>query len=105
MSAGELATAQRLALNIVFILLVDHDLSLIRINQEKKELAEGYGTRISSNDLFDAPSIFGVPVWNTGSAKAFASALEKAFQKTGPVIIKAMIDPGEYKALLLRGNR
>jgi len=104
MSAGELATAQRLALNIVFILLVDHDLSLIRIKQEKKGLAEGYGTRISNSDLFDVPSIFGVPVWDTGSVQAFSSALEKAFQKTGPIIIKAMIDPGEYKALLLRGN-
>ncbi len=104
MSAGELATAQRLELDIVFILLVDHDLSLIRIKQEQKGVTSGYGTQIFTGDLFDTPSIFGVPVLTAKTVDEIESVMEKAFETKGPVIVKAMVDPGEYHDLLLKGN-
>ena len=105
MAAGELATAKRLNLNIIFILLVDHDLSLIRIKQVNKKLTPGYGTKISSADLFDTDSFLGLPVFHSETEQSFADAFNTALQFQGPVIIKSIIDPSEYNRLLLRGNQ
>lgn len=105
MTAGELATALRLNLDIVFVLLADQDLSLIRLKQDQKELAPGYATRISKVNLFDATHIFGVPVFTVRTGKQCKSALEKAFHTQGPVIINALVDAGEYDDLLLKGNQ
>lgn len=102
MSAGELATAVRLNLDIVFILLSDNDLSLIRIKQDKKKYPSNYGTHINDKGLFNSSTLLGVPVLGAGTPDEFASCLDKAFSTKGPVIIRADIDPKEYDTLILR---
>ncbi len=105
MSAGELATAKRLDLDIVFVLLVDQDLSLIRLKQDKKHYQKEYGTKISNTDLFIADTFLGVPVFSAGTNEDCQSAMQKGFDSPGPAIVKTIIDPSEYDDLLLRGNK
>jgi len=104
MMAGEMATAQRLGLHIVFILLSDRELSLIRIKQRHKHHPEGYGTRLSEKQVLDSNSFLGVPVLTVSDQKTYTAALKKAFSLWGPVIINAAISSLEYDNLVLKGN-
>ena len=106
MMAGEMATAVRLGTKVVFVLVSDGSLSLIRIKQEKKEYAR-YGTalrRDSDNDRSNT-SFFGVPVITATSRDEYEGALTEAFDAEGPVIIEAFVETGDYDTLVLRGNR
>ncbi len=104
MTVGEMATAMRLGLHIVFILITDSHLSLIRLKQTKKAYSH-YGTRLYGEGYASARSFFGVPVLTASSADKYRLALDEAFKAKGPVIIEALVDPDEYDGLLLRGNR
>jgi acetolactate synthase-1/2/3 large subunit len=55
MTIGEMATAMRLDLHIVFILITDNHLSLIRLKQTKKAYAH-YGTRLYGERYASAKS-------------------------------------------------
>jgi acetolactate synthase-1/2/3 large subunit len=102
MSAGELATAQRLNLKIVFVVVRDQSLSLIRIKQQVKGHKE-YGT--SLNQTYRTPTAyFGIPVLVAKSELEYRSALSNAFTANGPTIIEAYIDGAEYDGLVLKGN-
>ena len=46
MTVGELATAKRLNLKIIFVVIYDNSLSLIRIKQGKKNYNNSYGTQL-----------------------------------------------------------
>ena len=104
MTVGEMATAMRLGLHIVFILITDNHLSLIRLKQTKKAYSH-YGTRLYGEGYASARSFFGVPVLTASSADKYRLALDEAFKAKGPVIVEALVDPDEYDGLLLRGNR
>jgi len=106
MMAGEMATAMRLGANIVFVVLTDAFLSLIRIKQERKEFSR-YGTRLYDKDGGYVPSntMFGVPVFAARDADQYDQALKDAFAADGPVIIEAFIDTRDYEELVLKGNR
>jgi len=104
MMAGEMATAMRLGLPIVFVLMTDGSLSLIRIKQQRKGYPE-YGTPLQGAKYESARSFFGVPVLPAHDAAAYRRALEQAFAMNGPVIVEAFIDGHEYDELLLKGNR
>ena len=104
MTAGELAVAVRLKLDIVFTVLTDNDLALIRIKQEKKSNPI-YGTPIREAGTIGGDDIFGVPVIKTYSAEEYRQGLESAKQLSGPVIVEAMIDSREYDKLVLRENK
>lgn len=105
MTAGELATAKRLNLNIVFVVIYDQSLSLINIKQSKKGYDPHYGTDL--NNLPDEPTnhYFGVPVIRTTDLRSYQEALVKAFETDGPVVIEAVVDPSEYKDLVLKSNK
>lgn len=104
MTVGEMATAIRLALQIVFILITDNHLSLIRLKQTKKAYSH-YGTRLYGKGYASAKSFFGVPVLIASNADTYRLALDEAFAAKGPIIVEALVDPDEYDGLLLRGNR
>lgn len=106
MTAGELATASRLGLNIVFVVLNDADLSLIKIKQQNKGNPE-YGVELSDVQKQDREdtSIFGIPHLKVSSDVEFEEALKAGFAAEGPVVIEAFIDPSDYDKLVLKGNK
>lgn len=104
MTVGEMATALRLKLHIVFILITDGYLSLIRCKQKKKDYLQG-GTRLYGEGYQSAKSFFGVPVLTASNTADYLMALNAAFEAKGPTIVEVLVDPEEYEGLLLRGNR
>lgn len=104
MTVGELATAVRLNLHIVVVLLTDNDLALIRIKQQRKG-NPSYGTRVRYGESIATKNIFGVPVLEVGDETGYGAALEKAFSMDGPVLVEATVDSSEYDGLILRKHR
>jgi acetolactate synthase-1/2/3 large subunit len=104
MMAGEMITARRLGLNVVFVVLADNELSLIHVKQERKGY-EPYGTRLFNGDLFASDHLFGVPVLTVTDAGGMREALRKAFSGDGPCIVEAVIDGTEYGELVARRNK
>ncbi|HIF34292.1 MAG TPA: thiamine pyrophosphate-binding protein [Planctomycetaceae bacterium] len=104
MMVGEMATAKRLGLPIVFVLFTDHELTLIRIKQELKVLP-AYGTSLHTDDYDSAKTFFGVPVIPAIDADSYREALREAFAADGPVIVEAFVDPAEYRELVLKGDK
>ena len=105
MAVGELATAKRLKLKIVFIVIYDNSLSLIRIKQDKKDYNKNYGTDL--NELQEIPTnhYFGVPVFRTTNSTEYQKALKEAFLINGPSVIEAIVDGSEYDDLVLKPNK
>ena len=104
MMAGEMATAKRIGKNIVFIVLSDTKLELIRLKQKKRgRITEG--TTLSSVQPQVTDYMFGVPILPADSADTFRAALTEAFASEGPVIVQAIIDSSEYEDLILRKHK
>jgi len=104
MMVGEMATAKRIGLPIVFIVLSDTKLELIRLKQKKRgKVTEG--TTLSDVQPQAAEFVFGVPVLSVDSAEAYEEALKKALASDGPVIVHAYIDQSEYEPLILRNHK
>ena len=101
MMAGEMITARRLNLNVVFVVLADKELSLIHVKQEHKGY-EHYGTKLYDGDFFASDCIFGVPILTARSHDEMREALNKAFAADGPIVVEAVIDGTEYKRLIAR---
>ena len=104
MTVGEIATALRLDLHIVFILITDNHLALIRLKQTNKDYPH-YETRLYGKAYESAKSFFGAPVLTASSQEEYRQALDRAFGARGPIIVEALVDPDEYDSLLLKGNR
>ena len=105
MMVGELATAKRLNLNIVFVVINDNRLSLIRIKQGNKRFDNHYGTDL--NLLPEEPTnhYFGVPVIRATNLLEYQNGLEIAFSYEGPIVIEAVADGSEYDELVLKPNK
>jgi len=104
MMAGEMAVARRRKLPIVFIVLADQNLELIRLKQHHKGFAQ-FSTVLYEENATSAESVFGVPVIRADDAVQYRTALEKAFAADGPVIVEAHIDPSEYDSLILKKHK
>ncbi len=104
MSAGELATAVRLGLPMVTVVLTDNDLALIRIKQQKKQNPI-YGTPIRAKGTIGGDNIFGVPVLTATDRDGLRQALETAFAAGGPMIVEALISSREYDELVLKKDK
>jgi acetolactate synthase-1/2/3 large subunit len=104
MTVGELATAVRLKLKIVVLVLTDNDLALIRIKQEKKANPI-YGTPVRQRGTIGGDNIFGVPVRTAEDAAALRDALEWAFAADGPAIVEAVINSREYDGVVLKKDK
>lgn len=105
MNVGELATAKRLNLKIVFIVIYDNSLSLIKIKQEKKNFRSDYGTPLDMLSEEATNHYFGVPVIRASNQKEYKNALQQAFQATGPTVIEAVADGSKYEKFVLKPNK
>jgi acetolactate synthase-1/2/3 large subunit len=101
MMAGELVTASRYNLPIITVVFSDGELNLIKIKQSWKEL-KPYGTQIYSGDLFGTDTFFGLRVLTVDSEEKMKKAVNVALSVDEPVIINAIIDPDDYKWLVVR---
>ena len=104
MMAGEMTTAARLGTKVVFVVMSDQNLSLIRIKQERKGYP-CYGTPLYSDRYVSASNVFGVPVLAVDNSSDYQRALNEAFVGTGPVIIEAIVKKEDYAEIILQGNR
>jgi acetolactate synthase-1/2/3 large subunit len=104
MMAGELAVARRRKLPIVFVVLADQNLELIRLKQSRKGFP-GYSTILHEDECPTAEYVFGVPVIRADDANEYRAALEKAFATEGPIIVEAHIDSSEYDKLIMRKHK
>lgn len=104
MMAGEMATAVRLGTKVVFVVMSDQNLSLIRIKQERKGYP-CYGTPLYSDGYVSANNVFGVPVLAVDNSSDYQRALNEAFAAACPVIIEAFVKKKDYEEIILQGNR
>lgn len=101
MMAGEIITARRYNLPVITVVFSDGELNLIKVKQSWKDLAP-YATVLYNGELFDADRFFGVRVMKVNSERRLRSAVRKALGLKEPVIINAVIDPEEYKSLIIK---
>jgi len=105
MTAGELATARRLNLKVVFVVIYDNSLSLINIKQAKKGYDQHYGTDLTVLPEEPVNHYFGMPVIRANDLVTYQKALEEAFKADGPVVLEVLVDPSEYKKIVLKANK
>ncbi len=101
MMAGEMITARRYNLAVIVVVLSDGELNLIKLKQSWKDQAP-YGTIMYQGDLFGAEKFFGIRVLNADSEESMRSAVNEALFLDEPVIINAVIDPEDYKWLVVK---
>jgi acetolactate synthase-1/2/3 large subunit len=101
MMAGELMTAKRYNLPIITVVFSDGELNLIKIKQSWKDI-KPYGTQIYSGDLFGSDIFLGMRVLTADSEEKMIKAVNVALSLDEPVIINAVIDPEDFKWLIVK---
>jgi acetolactate synthase-1/2/3 large subunit len=101
MMAGEMLTARRYNLPVIVVVLSDGELNLIKLKQSWKDLSP-YGTQLYQGDLFGTDIFFGIRVLTADSQESMKRAVNEALFLNEPVIINAVIDPDDYKWLVVR---
>jgi len=99
MMVGEISTAVRLNLPVVFVVLRDRYLSLIRVKQTRRRFAWS-GVQLYGDTYHPSDTLFGAPVVVAESEAAFRSAFAQALAASGPAVIEAVVDPSEYDELV-----
>jgi len=101
MMAGEIITLRRYNLPVIIVVFSDGELNLIKIKQSWKDLP-AYGTLLYQEDLFGAGIFFGIKVLRAETGDEMRKAVIEALSVNEPVIINAVIDPEDYKWLIVR---
>jgi acetolactate synthase I/II/III large subunit len=101
MMAGEMITAKRYNLPIIIIVFSDGELNLIKVKQSWKNIPP-YGTILYHGDLFGTDVFLGVKVLRADSSESMRKSIIEALSVNEPVIINAVIDPEDYKWLIVR---
>jgi len=101
MMAGEMITAKRYNLPVIVVVFSDGELNLIKIKQSWKNL-QPYGTLLYQGDLFGADTFLGVKVLKADSNDSMRKVIIEALSVNEPVIISAVIDPEDYKWLIVK---
>jgi acetolactate synthase-1/2/3 large subunit len=101
MMAGEMVTLRRYNLPVIVVVFSDGELNLIKVKQSWKELP-AYGTLLYQGDLFDSDIFLGIKVLRADSLEEMRKAIIEALSVNEPVIINAVIDPEDYKWLIVR---
>ncbi len=104
MNCGELMVARRLGLNVVIVVFVDSDYSLIKVKQGWKEV-EQYGTFVTKGEYFNADHFLGVPVLKARDRYEMKQSLVNTFGEAGPVIIEAVVDGSVYQDLITKNYK
>jgi acetolactate synthase-1/2/3 large subunit len=101
MMAGEIITARRYNLPVIIVVFSDGELNLIKVKQSWKELPP-YGTLLYQGDLFGSDTFLGVKVYRADTTEKMRAAIIEALSVHEPVIINAVIDPEDYKWLIVK---
>ncbi|MBK8882067.1 MAG: thiamine pyrophosphate-binding protein [Bacteroidales bacterium] len=101
MNAGEIITAKRYGLPVIIVVFSDGELNLIKVKQSWKNLSP-YGTTLYQDDLFGSGIFLGVKVLRADSDDSMRKSIIEALAENEPVIINAVIDPEEYRWLIVR---
>jgi acetolactate synthase-1/2/3 large subunit len=101
MMAGEMITARRYNLPVIVVVFSDGELNLIKVKQSWKDIPP-YGTILYQDDLFGADIFLGLKVFRADSYETLKTAVIEALSVNEPVIINAVIDPEDYKWLIVR---
>ncbi len=104
MNCGELMVARRMGLNVVIIVMVDNDYSLIKVKQGWKNV-EQYGTYVNEGEYFQANKFLGTPVFTARNKEEMKLSLQKAFELAGPAIIETVVDGSIYDQLITRNYK
>jgi acetolactate synthase-1/2/3 large subunit len=99
MQAGEMATAARLDLRVVFVVLRDESLSLIEAKQTRRGFRT-VGVGLPVRHPRPPAHYFGVPCFPARTPREFRAALHRADRSRGPTVIEAVVDGGRYAELL-----
>ncbi|HDZ42236.1 MAG TPA: thiamine pyrophosphate-binding protein [Bacteroidetes bacterium] len=100
MMCGEVVTARRLNLGVLFIVLCDRELNLIKIKEERKGI-EKIGVDLYDGSLIGEKTFLGVPVRTSDNEESLRRILSGIYPLEGPVIIEINIDPSEYNDLII----
>ena len=101
MNAGEMVTARRYSLPVIVVVFSDGELNLIKVKQSWRNLYP-YGTILYQDDLFGADRFLGVKVLRADSHSDMRKSVIEALAENEPVIINAVIDPDEYRWLIVK---
>jgi len=101
MMAGEMITAKRYNLPVIVVVFSDGELNLIKVKQSWKNLPP-YGTMLYQGDLFGADTFLGIKVLRADSHERMRKAIIETLSVNEPVIINAVIDPEDYKWLIVK---
>lgn len=105
MMVGELATAKRLGLRIVFVVIRDNSLALIQMKQNKKGYDSSYGTSLGWDGKELTNQYFGVPVFHAHTREEYEAALKISFNSEHSSVIEVFVDPSAYEGLVLQKNK
>ena len=101
MTAGEMMTARRYNLPVIVIVFSDGELNLIKLKQSWKDISP-YGTILYRDDLFGSDVFLGIRVLTARTSDGLRKSVNSALAMNEPVIINAVIDPEDYKWMIVR---
>lgn len=101
MTAGEIMTARRYNLPLIIVVMSDGELNLIKLKQSWIDLPPA-STQLYSGDLFCSDNFLGVKVLTADSEERMRRSVNSALSLDEPVIINAVIDPEDYKWLIVK---
>jgi thiamine pyrophosphate-dependent acetolactate synthase large subunit-like protein len=99
MMAGEISTAVRLRLPVVFVVLRDNCLSLIRVKQRRRGFHED-GVELFAAGCPSSDRLFGARVEVAVTEEQFRETLRTGLAAAEPLVIEALVDPSEYDSIL-----
>lgn len=99
MMVGEINTAVRLKIPVVFVVLRDGFLSLIKVKQTRKEYHQ-YGVDLFGSSYASSNNFFGAPVISVTNEEDFRDAFRKSLLANECIVIEAVVDPAEYDVIV-----
>ena len=99
MMVGEINTAVRLRLPVVFVVFRDRFLSLIKVKQTRKEYHR-HGVELFGENYASSDNFFGAEVVVVEREEEFREALKRGLDGNKPVVIEAVVDPTEYDGII-----
>lgn len=99
MMAGEMATARRLGRKVLFLVLNDNWLALIKVKQERRKF-ELTGVQLGATNSTPPDQYFGVPCRTARTPAECRAALQWALGTDGPTVVEAMVRPELYSEIL-----
>jgi acetolactate synthase I/II/III large subunit len=101
MMAGEIVTTKRYNLPIIIVVFSDGELNLIKVKQSWANLPPN-GTTLYQGDLFSSDTFLGIKVLKADSIESMRRVINEALSVNAPVIINTIIDPDDYKWLIVK---